>query len=129
MSVVYDRILTIKRKRSDMSFFGKIFGFGKKENSYAFRLEQAKALHGQPVRYVTERRDDNEDVVGRGGTLAVHGDTFIVDSSGERLFVCEIANLEVSTLMSGDGVIVQGPNILEGGKFRSIVVHFVYHRK
>ena len=112
-----------------MSIFGKIFGSGKKTTSYAYRLEKARSLHGQPVKYVTERREDNEDVIGRGGALAVHGDTFIVDSSGERLFVCEIANLEVSTLMSGDGVIVQGPNLLEDGKFSSIIVHFVYYRK
>ena len=110
-------------------FFKKLFGLDKKTSGYSYKLSQAKSLHGQPVRYVTERRDNNEDVIGRGGALAVHGDTFIVDSSGERLFVCAIADLEVSTLMSGDGVIVQGPNLLEDGKFRSIVVHFVYHRK
>ena len=112
-----------------MSIFQKLFGKSKNTSSYKYRLEQARSLHGQPVKFVTERRADNEDVIGRGGAMAVHGDTFIVDSSGERLFVCEIANLEVSTLMSGDGVIIGGPNLLEDGKHRSIIVHFVYHRK
>ena len=81
------------------------------------------------MKYVTEHVNDNEDVIGRGGSLAVHGDTFIVDSSGDRLFVCEIKNLEVSHLMSGDGVIVKGPNLLQDGKMRTITVHFVYYRK
>lgn len=112
-----------------MSFFGKLFSFGKRSGGYRERLEKARALHGQPVKFVTERREDNEDVIGRGGAMAVHGDNFIVDSSGERIFMCDIASLDVSTLMSGDGVIVQGPNLLEDGKFRSIIVHFVYHRK
>ncbi len=112
-----------------MSFFKKLFGKSKNTSSYAYRLEQARSLHGQPVKFVTERREDNEDVIGRGGALAIHGDTFIVDSSGERLFVCEISKLEVSTLMSGDGVIIGGPNLLQDGKYRSIIVHFVYHRK
>ena len=112
-----------------MSIFGKIFGRKNDPSSYAYRLERAKALHGQPVKYVTERRDDNEDVIGRGGALAVHGDTFIVDSSGERLFVCRIAELETAMLMSGDGVIIKGPNMLEDGRVRSITVHFVYYRK
>lgn len=112
-----------------MSIFKKLFGVGKNPDSFAYRLERAKALHGQPVKYVTERRNDNEDVIGRGGALAVHGDTFIVDSSGERLFVCNIAELETSMLMSGDGVIVKGPNLLEDGKMRTITVHFVYYRK
>ena len=112
-----------------MSLFGKIFGKSKNTDSYAFRLERAKSLHGQAIKYVTERRDDNEDVIGKGGALAVHGDTFIVDSSGDRLFVCNIAELETSMLMSGDGVIVKGPNLLENGKMRTITVHFVYYRK
>lgn len=112
-----------------MSFFSKLFSKKDDTASYSYRLKMAKSLHGQPVKYVTERREDNEDVIGRGGAMAVHGDTFIVDSSGERLFVCNISELEVSTLMSGDGVIISGPNLLEDSKMRSIIVHFVYYRK
>ena len=112
-----------------MSFFSKIFRIGEKPGTYAYRRRRAEELHGEAVKYVTEHRDGNEDVIGRGGSLAVHGDTFIVDSSGERLFVCEIKNLDTSMLMSGDGVIISGPNMLEGGKLRRITVHFVYYRK
>ena len=122
----------ICRKRVElvcMSLFSKIFGKSKNTDSYAFRLERAKSLHGQAIKYVTERRDDNEDVIGRGGYLSVHGDNFIVDSSGDRLFVCVIKNLEAATLMSGDGVVITGPNILEEGRVRTITVHFVYYRK
>ena len=112
-----------------MGIFSKIFGKSKDPNSYAFRLEKAKSLHGQAVKYVTENRDGNEDVVGRGGALALHGDEFIVDSSGDRLFVCKVKDLEAATLMSGDGVVIKGPNLLESGKVRTITVHFVYYRK
>ncbi len=112
-----------------MSIFSKIFGRNKNTNSYAFRLERAKSLHGQAVKYVTEHRDGNEDVIGRGGALCLKGDDFIVDSSGDRLFVCKVKNLEASNLMSGDGVVIKGPNELEEGKIRTITVHFVYYRK
>ena len=112
-----------------MSIFKRIFGIGKNPDSYAYKLERAKELHGQAVKFVTERIDGNEDIIGRGGSLAIHEDKFIVDSSGDRLFVCNIAELDAAMLMSGDGVIIKGPNLLEEGKFRSIVVHFVYHRK
>ena len=112
-----------------MSFLSKIFEKNKNPESYAYRLERARELHGQSVKYVTERRNDNEDVIGRGGALAIHGNNFIVDSSGDRLFVCKIAELEASMLMSGDGVIIKGPNLLEEGKVRTITVHFVYYRK
>ena len=112
-----------------MSIFSRLFGRNKNPDSYAYRLEKARSLHGQVVKYVTERRNDNEDVVGRGGALTVKDDTFIIDSSGDRLFVCNIAELEASSLMSGDGVIIKGPNLLEDGKLRTLTVHFVYYRK
>ena len=112
-----------------MSFFSKLFGRDKNPNSYAFRLERAKSLHGQAIKYVTEHRNGNEDVIGRGGALCLHGDEFIVDSSGDRLFVCKVKDLEASNLMSGDGVVIKGPNLLEDGKIRNITVHFVYYRK
>ena len=112
-----------------MSFLTKIFRKNVKTDSYAFRMERAKELHGQPVKYVTEHRFGNEDVIGRGGALALHGDEFIVDSSGERLFVCSVKDLEASYLMSGDGVVIKGPNSLENGAHRTITVHFVYYRK
>lgn len=112
-----------------MSIFSKLFGGSKNPESYSFRLNRAKSLHGQVIKYVTEHRDGNEDVIGRGGALCLKGDNFIVDSSGDRLFVCKVKDLEASNLMSGDGVVLKGPNSLENGKMRTITVHFVYYRK
>ena len=112
-----------------MSFLKKLFGKSKSTDSYSFKLERAKELHGQPVKYVTEHRNGNEDVIGRGGALCLKGDEFIVDSSGDRLFVTDVSELEASYLMSGDGVIIKGKNKLENGKLRTITVHFVYYRK
>ena len=112
-----------------MSFFSRLFSRSKNENSYAFRLERARSLHGQVIKYVTENRNGNEDVVGRGGSLCLHGEEFIVDSSGERPFSCNVRELEASNLMSGDGVVIKGPDAQNGGRMRTITVHFVYYRK
>ena len=112
-----------------MGIFSSIFKKRDDTNSYSFRLNRAKSLHGQPIKYVTEHINGNEDVIGKGGALALHGDEFIVDSSGDRLFVCKVKDLEASNLMSGDGVVIKGPNLLENGKIRIITVHFVYYRK
>lgn len=112
-----------------MSIFKKIFGKAKSPDSYAFKLERARELHGQPVKYVTEHRNDNEDVIGRGGALCFKNEELIVDSSGDRIFVTDIRDLEANYLMSGDGVIIKGKNKLENGKERTITVHFVYYRK
>ena len=112
-----------------MSIFSRLFGSKNNTNSYSFRLERARSLHGEAIKYVTERRDDNDDVIGRGGSLALHNDTFIVDSSGDRLFACNVKDLDACNLMSGDGVVITGPDLLNGGKVRTITVHFVYYRK
>ena len=112
-----------------MSFFGSIFGKGKRSGSYSARYERARELHGQVIKYVTERKNNNDDVIGRGGALTVHEDNFIVDSSGDRIFMCRIADLEASYLMSGDGVVIKAPDLLQDGKERTITAHFVYHRK
>ncbi len=112
-----------------MSFFKKLFRIGANPDSTAYRVEQALKISGQPIKYVTERNDNNEDIVGRGGSVTAVDNELIIDSSGERLFVCEIKNVDISWLMSGNGVIVSGPNILEDGRHRTLTVHFVYYRK
>ena len=112
-----------------MPLFSRLFRRKSDPGSYAFRLERAKRLHGQVIRYVTERRNDNDDVIGRGGALCLHGEEFIVDSSGDRLFVTDVRDLEACDLLSGDGVVIKGPDKLSGGAVRTITVHFVYYRK
>lgn len=112
-----------------MGLLSRLFKKKSDPQSVAFRRRRALELHGQVIKYVTEQRSGNEDVVGRGGALAVSGDEFIVDSSGDTLFRCKVDELEAAYLMSGDGVIVSGPNLLENGKRRTVTVHFVYYRK
>lgn len=112
-----------------MSFFKKIFKIESRPGSYSYRLKRARELHGQSIKYVTERKNGNDDVIGRGGNLTLKDDKFIVDSSGERLFVCAVSELDISMLMSGDGAIISGPDMLSNGRHRSITVHFVYYRK
>lgn len=109
--------------------FVSFFKRKKKPGTPAYRAEQAIKLHGQPVKYVTEHINGNEDIVGRGGSVSVVDDKLIVDSSGERLFICPIRELDTSWLMSGNGVVLSGANELECGKHRTITVHFVYYRK
>lgn len=112
-----------------MSFWKKLFGIGKKPGTAAYRIEEAKKVHGQAVKYVTERHDGNDDIVGRGGSVSVVGDDLIVDTSGDRLLVLPVKSTDISWLMSGNGVIISGPNKLEDGRMRTVTVHFVYYRK
>lgn len=107
----------------------KLFGMKENTKSRSYRMARAVRLHGLTIRYVTERHDDNEDVIGRGGNLSIHGDELLVFSSGEILLRAKVDELDVSELMSGDGVILTAPNLEEGGRMRTMTAHYVYHRK
>ncbi len=112
-----------------MSFLKRLFGSKKDYDSYSYRLEQARSLHGQEIKYVTEYVDGNENVVGRRGSVCLKDEVLIIDTSGNRLFMCPVKNLGINPLMSGNGVIITGPNMLEDGCVRILTVHFVYYRR
>ena len=112
-----------------MSLFKRLFGRKNNYDSYAYHLDEVRRLARNDIKYVTEYLDGNDNVVGRGGSLAIKDDNFIIDSSGKRLFMCPIKDLGITPLMSGNGAIVSGPNLLEDGTVRVLTVHFVYYRK
>jgi hypothetical protein len=112
-----------------MNFWKRLFGIGTNPDSPAYKAEEARKLHGEAIRYVTERVDGNDDIVGRGGSIAVVDGRIIIDTSGDRLFSCDIKRVDISWLMSGNGVIISGANLLDDGRYRSFTVHFVYHRR
>lgn len=112
-----------------MSFFKKLFRIGKKPGTPAYRYEQAAAIHGQAIKFVTEHVDGNENIVGRGGSVSLIDGNLMIDTSGERLFSCDARVVDISWLMSGNGAIISGPNALDSDKCRSLTVHFVYYRK
>ena len=111
-----------------MGFWQRL-GFGKNTKSHSYRMERAKQLHGQSIRYVTERIDDNDNVIGRGGSLSLRGEEFLVFSSNEILLRAKVADLDASDLLSGDGVVLTAPNLEDGGKMRTVIAYFVYYRK
>lgn len=105
-----------------------LFKTKKDLQSRSERRKKAQELHGQLIRYVTERRDGNDDVVGRGGNLSVRNNELIVFSSSDIIFRGNIDELQISTLMSGDGVVISGYNSVDGRE-REIIAYYVYHRK
>lgn len=115
-------------RRRTVSLFDKLF-HKKDPNSPAFREKRAAELHGQAIRYVTERRGDVDEIVGRGGCLSVRNGEFLLLTSGEILFRADVDELQAAYLMSGDGVVLTAPNKEEGGRVRTLIAHFVYYRK
>ena len=104
----------------------------KKKNdpsSVKYRREMAKRICGHHIKYVTERIDDVDEVIGRSGGLNIRDGEFIVFASADIIFRTKVDELEAWELLSKDGVVLTGPDYEHGGVVRTIIVHYVYYRK
>ena len=102
--------------------------FGRSKEKRRMRQKVA-SLHGQAIRYVTERVFDNDDVIGRGGSITVTDTEFLLFASGEIIFRAKTENVNASDLLSGDGVVLSAPDLTHNGEHRTVIAYFVYHRK
>ena len=100
----------------------------KDPNSLAFRRQMAERIVGHHVKYVTERRDNVDEVIGREGALALRNDELIVFASQDILFRTDVADMNASEPLSKDGVIITAPDKEHGGVERTIIVYYVYYR-
>ena len=101
----------------------------KNPNSKKFRREMAYAVCGQHIKYVTEKINGVDEVIGRNGGLNIRNDEFIVYASADVVFRCRIDDLQIWELLSKDGVVLTGPDLEHGGVERTVIAHYVYYRK
>ena len=108
-------------------FFKKLTE-SKNPESYRYRRAMAERICGHHIKYVTERIDNVDEVIGRSGGLNIRGDELLVFASGDVLMRCKIEDMDASDLLSGDGVVITAPDLEHGGRERTIVVYYVYYR-
>lgn len=101
----------------------------KNPDSKKFRREMAYAINGQHIKYVTEKREDVDEVIGRNGGLNIRDDDFIVYASSDIVFRCPIDELQIWELLSKDGVVLTGPDREHDNKVRTVIAYYVYYRK
>jgi len=111
-----------------MGFFQR-FTRSKNPDSKKFKRDMAYAVAGQHIKYVTEKKDDVDEVIGRNGGLNIRNDEFIVYASAKVLFRCKIDELQIWELLSKDGVVLTGPDLENGGEERTVIAYYVYYRK
>ena len=101
----------------------------KNENSAAFRYAMAQKLNNRHVRYVTERFEGIEEIVGREGHLNIlpDGEHFAVTCGIEEIFRARIDGLTMGELMSLDGVVLTGFDEVMGRE-RSVTAFYLYYR-
>jgi hypothetical protein len=110
---------------------GKLFKRLTKSNnpeSKRYRYDMAQRICGHHVKYVTERINNVDEVIGRSGGLNIRGDELLVYASFKVLMRCKIADMEAAELLSKDGVVITAPDLENGGKMRTVIVYYVYYR-
>ena len=99
----------------------KLFSRKKDPNSKAYRWEMAKQMANHHIRYVTEKVDGVDEVIGRN-------DELIVFASSDVIFRCKIEQMQAWELLSKDGVVITAPDLEHDGRERTIIVFYVYYR-
>ncbi|MBQ7379415.1 MAG: hypothetical protein IJW70_07015 [Clostridia bacterium] len=110
-----------------MGLFKRIFKT-KNPDSKRFRREMAEKMCGHHIRYVTEKRNGVDEVIGRNGGLNIRDDELLVFASADVIFRCKIDDMQAWELLSKDGVVITAPDLEHGGVERTIIVFYVYYR-
>ena len=78
------------------------------------------------IRYVTEKINDVDEVIGRNGGLNIRDDELLVFASADVIFRCKIEQMQAWELLSKDGVVITAPDLEHEGRERTIIVYYVY---
>ena len=105
-----------------------LFKKKKREDTLSFKLEMAEKIARKRLRYVTERVDDTDLVIGRDGGFNIRGDEFIISADNRVIFRCRIAEMQASELLSLEGAIITAPDLEHGGTLRTVIAYYVYFR-
>lgn len=106
-----------------------IFSGKKPEDKLSYKKKSADKISKAEIKYISERVDDGssngrEEVLCHGGRANIMNDMLIISSSEKDIFKCEIKNLKASEFYSKEGCIVQGPDLFNEGKFRTIILYY-----
>ena len=109
-----------------------LFSKKKNEHSVSFRRENAKRIAEHRLKYVSERQNETDIIISKGGEMHIKDGIFTVTSSIEygakTVFSCPVDKMDSSELLSLEGAILSGPDEAHGGEIRKIIVYYVYYR-
>ena len=100
----------------------------KNPESSRYRHDMARQICGHHIRYITEKRNGVDEVIGRDGSLNIKDDCLIVSTASETVLRCPIDKMQAWELLSHDGVVITGPDTEHGGAERTVIVYYVYYR-
>ncbi len=89
----------------------------------------AQRICGQHIKYVTEKRNGVDEVIGRNGGINIRNDELLLFASADVIFRCKIDDLRAWELLSKDGVVLTGHDLEHDGAERTVIAFYVYYRK
>lgn len=110
-----------------MGLFSKLHK-SKNPDSKSYKWDMARRICGHHVKYVTEKKDGVDEVIGRSGGLNIKDDEILVFASADVLMRCRIEDMQAWELLSKDGVVITAPDLEHGGITRTVIVYYVYYR-
>lgn len=110
-----------------MGLFSKLHK-SKNPDSKSYKWDMARRICGHHVKYVTEKKDGVDEVIGRSGGLNIKDDELLVFASADVLMRCRIEDMQAWELLSKDGVVITAPDLEHGGITRTVIVYYVYYR-
>ena len=103
----------------------------KKEDTPEYRRKMAERLNPKHIKYVSERIEGIEEIIGREGALNLKDDEFLVFAAvkggHEVLFRAKVDELSAWELLSLDGVVLTAPDIEHGGEMRTVIAYYKYY--
>lgn len=100
----------------------------KNEDDPAFRRKMAEKLDGKYIKYVTERENGTETVIGREGHSNIVGENeFAVTCGITEIFRTEISEMRAWELLSLEGAVLTAFDKVSGRE-RTVVIYYKYYR-
>ena len=98
--------------------------FGRKKPA-GMDIRSLKALHGKPLKYVTERSGETftEKRAGGEGAINITDGEFVIFCGGEKLMRCPLTEVSAAELMNKSGLTVRGFDI-ESGRQRTLIAYY-----
>ena len=100
----------------------------KDTDSVEFKRYMANKLDGRLVRYVLEKGETNDKIIGKDGFISVYGEDISVICGEKTLFRCKIDGLSACwEFMSLEGVYLTGFDKTENRE-RTVMAYYKYYR-
>jgi len=105
-----------------------LFNKKPKPGTKPYRRMMAKQIADHHIKYVSEKKDNVDEVIGKEGSICLRDGEMLIYASQKILMRCLIDEMDAWELLSKDGVVITAKDLENGGNTRTVIVYYVYYR-